>query len=88
MIELALPTQESSFAVPIRMSYKQIADDLAERIGKGEYADGEKLPSYRELAALYSVSPKTAQAAYRELKTTGVVVSASGQGHFVRQTNK
>ena len=83
MIELAQPTQEG-FAVPIHHSYRQIADDLAERIKAGEYADGEKLPSISNLAQLYSVGTTTARDAYRELKAQGLAEGIPGKGVFVR----
>jgi len=86
MIQLALPTQESS-AVPIHFSYTQIADDVIERIRVGEYADGEKLPSIRNLAELYSVGTTTARDAQRELKRRGYAVGIPGKGLFVRKAN-
>jgi len=45
------------------MSSRQIADDLSARIRSGEYKPGEKLPSLREMAELYSVSVSTIQRA-------------------------
>lgn len=73
--------------MPVHFSYMQIADDLAERIAKGEYADGEKLPSYSNLAELYSVGTTTARDAYRELRARGLVVGIPGKGVFVREAN-
>jgi len=86
MIQLALPTQEGS-AVPIRFSYRDIADDIAARIATGEYADGAQLPSYRNLAELYSVSVTTARYAYMELRARGLVEGFQGRGVFVRKAN-
>lgn len=68
-------------AVPF--TYAQIADDLAERIASGEYAAGAQLPSYAELAALYSVSVSTAQRAVSLLRDRRVVVGVPGRGVFV-----
>ena len=42
-----------------RMTFQQIADDLAARINSGEYPPHTRLPSNRELADLYSVSMGT-----------------------------
>ena len=42
--------------MPPRYRYEQIADDLAERIGSGEFPPGTKLPSRRELIEHYGVT--------------------------------
>ncbi|MEV6968614.1 winged helix-turn-helix domain-containing protein [Hamadaea sp. NPDC051192] len=68
-------------AVPL--SYAQIAEDLASRIGKGEYPPGGRLPSYAQIADLYSVSISTAARAIGLLRFRGVVVGAQGRGVYV-----
>ncbi len=68
-------------AVP--MTYRQIAADLTARISAGEYPPGGRLPSYAELADLYSVSVSSAARAYGLLVDRGVVIGASGRGMFV-----
>lgn len=68
---------------PRRLTYREIADDLAERIAAGEYLPGEKLPSYAQLAAMYSVSVATAQRAYLLLGARGIVEGVQGRGVFV-----
>lgn len=69
--------------MPIPMSNAQIADDLAERIARGEYPAGSKLPKLAELAALYTVSISTVQRAMDRLKERGVVVGSQGRGMYV-----
>ncbi len=69
--------------MPRHTSYREIAEDLAERIHIGEYAPGEKLPTYEELAKLYSVSRATAQRAITTLRDRGVVRGHQGVGVFV-----
>ena len=69
--------------MPVPMTYRQIADDLAVRIATGEYAAGAKLPSYRELAELYSISVTTAARVYSLLIDRGIVVGAVGRGVYV-----
>jgi GntR family transcriptional regulator len=83
---MAGSTQES-YAVPIPMSSRQIADDLQDRIARGEYAPGAELPSYRELAQLYSVSVRTAATVYRILVERGVAVGSIGRAMFVRESD-
>lgn len=75
--------------MPRRLTAPQIADDIASRIRAGEYKPGERLPSYKELSDLYSVSITTAQRVYIHLKVAGTVESEPGRGHYVpgrRQT--
>lgn len=70
--------------VPIRrLTYRQIADDLADRIAKGEYAPGDQLPSYAQLAALYNVSISTAARSIAILSDRGIVEGEPGRGVFV-----
>lgn len=78
---MTAPTQE--ITVPVKLTYRQIADDLAERIRRGEYPPGAQLPSYTELAALYSVSLTTAARAYGLLRDRGTVEGSPGRGMFV-----
>ncbi len=70
-------------AVP--MSYAQIAEDIAERIDDGEYRPNDRLPSYAQLAELYSVSVSTASRAVAILRAQGLVVGSPGRGVFVGQ---
>jgi GntR family transcriptional regulator len=71
--------------MPTPLTYRQIADDIAERIRAGEYPPGAQLPSYTELAALYSVHRATAQRAILVLRERGLVVGVQGRGVFVRE---
>lgn len=68
---------------PTRLTYRQIAEDIAERIQTGEYPPGSALPSYRALAEMYSVSVSTAQQALRLLRDRGLTRSELGRGVFV-----
>ena len=68
---------------PIRLTYRQIAEDIAERIRRGEYPAGTALPSYRALADMYGVSVSTAQAALRVLRERGLTRTELGRGVFV-----
>lgn len=68
-------------AVP--MSYREVADDLAARIGAGEYPPGSRLPSYAQLASLYSVSVSTISRAVGLLRYQELVAGVQGVGLFV-----
>jgi GntR family transcriptional regulator len=69
----------------IPLDYRGIANDIAARIATGEYPPGGKIPSYSQLAKLYSVSISTAQRAVIVLRERGLVVGAQGRGVFVRE---
>lgn len=69
--------------MPVPMGFRAIAADLQERITKGEYPPSSRLPSYPELATLYSVSVSTAQRAVGLLIDRGRVISSPGRGLFV-----
>ena len=73
------------FSMTIPLSYRKIADDIADRIAMGEYPPGSKIPSYRQLSALYSVSISTAQRAVMALEERGEVIGVPGRGVFVRE---
>ena len=67
-----------------RPIYTQIADGFRDQILSGVLANGERLPSVRELAMELTINPNTIQRAYRELENDGWIESAPGKGSFVR----
>ncbi|WP_436837855.1 GntR family transcriptional regulator [Micromonospora rifamycinica] len=67
------------------MSSRQIADDLTARIRSGEYPQGSKLPSLRELADLYSVSVSTIQRALELTRDRGFTIGRAGAGVYVAE---
>lgn len=66
-----------------RPIYTQIADNFRNQIRAGILADGDKLPSVRELASELAINPNTIQRAYRELEADGWIATVSGKGCFV-----
>jgi GntR family transcriptional regulator len=68
--------------VPI---YRQLMDEIIAGILDRTYADGEMLPSVRDLAQTYGVNPLTAAKAYRELAREDLVETLRGEGLVVRQ---
>lgn len=66
-----------------RLTYRQIAADIADRIASGEYQARDRLPSYTELADLYDVSYQTAARAIRLLREIGMAYGEPGRGVFV-----
>jgi GntR family transcriptional regulator len=63
--------------------YRQIAEDLRERIESGQIARGSMLPSELELRENYEASRNTVRDALRWLTTRGLVETRNGQGTFV-----
>jgi DNA-binding GntR family transcriptional regulator len=61
----------------------QMADALRAEIQDGRLAAGKRLPSIRDFAARFDVSPNTAQAAVDILKAEGLLVSHGNRGMFV-----
>ena len=68
-----------------RPIYEQVRDGLRRLIVSGAIADGEKLPSVRELAVSLAINPNTIQRAYHELESEGYIVSVPGKGSFCAQ---
>lgn len=83
MIHSVPRTQESSGTMTRHLSAAEIADDIRERIRTGEYPPGSKLPSYPQLAEMYSVHSATIQRAMTILRTRGDVYGEQGRGVFV-----
>lgn len=65
-----------------RPIYEQVKDGLRKLIVSGAIADGEKLPSVRQLAAQLAINPNTIQRAYNELESEGWAASVPGKGSF------
>ncbi|MEW1723493.1 GntR family transcriptional regulator [Streptomyces sp. NPDC093109] len=66
-------------------AYRAVAEDLRRRIGTGEFAPGDPLPSRAALARTYGVGPNVAAAAVRALTAEGLVRGRAGRGVFVRE---
>jgi GntR family transcriptional regulator len=68
-----------------RPKYLAIADELRARILGTRLGAGGRLPSQRELATIHGVTVMTIRQALDVLARDGMVVTAKGQGTFVRQ---
>ena len=69
--------------VDISTKTGKLQSTLTERILRGDYPKGRKLPSVRELAKSYNVSSMTAKMAMAELRNIGLVDTRRGSGSFV-----
>lgn len=69
---------------PTSPKYRRIYSELLIQIQRGDYENGERLPSEFELAEKYSVSRPTVTRALNELRHDGFLVRRSGAGSFVQ----
>lgn len=69
-----------------RPIYLQIMEQIIRRIAVGDWAEGQAIPSIRQLAADLQVSVITVKRAYLELEREGVIVTQHGKGSHVAST--
>ena len=72
-----------------RPIYRQVADEIRRLIAGGALAEGEALPSVRQVAIDLGVNLNTVAGAYRELQAEGLLAIRHGSGAVVasRKTN-
>jgi DNA-binding transcriptional regulator YhcF (GntR family) len=63
----------------------QLRDGLLARIERGSLLPGERLPPVRDLAASLDVAANTVAKAYRELESSGYLVTRGRHGTFVAE---
>lgn len=67
--------------------YEQILKQIQTAILSGELAEGDALPSIRQLAKDLKISVITTKRAYEELEKAGFIYSIVGKGSFVAEQN-
>ena len=68
--------------------YQQIVSQFKAKIIAGELKEGDALPSMRLLAKELRISVITTKRAYEELEREGFIVSYTGKGSFVADSNR
>jgi DNA-binding transcriptional regulator YhcF (GntR family) len=63
--------------------YQQIAEQIRDRILAGEWQEGERIPSVRELAVGVGVNPNTVNKSYQALLDREIIENQRGLGYFV-----
>jgi DNA-binding FadR family transcriptional regulator len=63
--------------------YEQVADRIRDEIRAGRYAAGSRLPSERELAALFRVGRPAVREAIGALQNEGLVITKRNSGTYV-----
>ncbi len=66
-----------------RPMYQQVMERIKERTISGDWPEGTKLSSIREMAVALKVSVITIKRAYQELEKEGVILVQQGKGCFV-----
>jgi GntR family transcriptional regulator len=66
--------------------YLQIMEQIKRKIAVGDWAEGQAIPSIRQLAVDLNVSVITVKRAYLELEREGVIVTQQGRGSHVAST--
>ena len=64
---------------------RRVFTALRDRITRGDWTPGTKLPSHRDLAAEFGVAPLTMRQVLAQLEEVGLVSRRSGRGTFVRE---
>ncbi len=78
--------QKNAAALPRKRSRslaQEVMNDFSEKIRRGIYAPGEKLPSEPEVMAEQGVSRTVVREAMSRLQTTGLIETRHGVGTFV-----
>lgn len=65
--------------------YQQIYDILCQKIEKGEYKPGGRIPSEDKLCETYHVSRVTVRGALKKMVDDGILIKKHGKGTFVSQ---
>jgi len=63
--------------------YQQIAEQMRDRILAGEWHEGARIPSIRELAVGVGVNPNTVTKSYQALLDREIIENQRGLGYFV-----
>src|SRR6266705_1409341 len=68
--------------------HRQIAAQLKERIRRGDWQPGERLPSIPAMAEMFGVAKQTVQRTVDQLRVEGVLITKPGSGTYVRGTRR
>src|SRR5579863_5765729 len=73
-------TAELQRPVPL---YMQVVRQLRAQIASGELAEGERIPSQREMMQIWRISMQTASKVIGSLKTEGLAIPSVGRDTIV-----
>ena len=69
-------------------TYLQLVQQVRYAVTTGLLAEGDQLPTVKEVVAALAVNPNTVLKAYRELEHQGLAFGRPGVGTFVRHDGK
>src|SRR3954462_15515368 len=68
--------------------HRQIAAQLRERIRRGDWNPGERLPPIPAMAEMFGVAKQTVQRTVDQLRVEGLLITKPGSGTYVRGTKR
>lgn len=71
----------------IPIGREQLLNNLTDSLLEGEFKSGDKLPSERQLAELYSVSRPVVREAMQRLRERGLIHVVPGSGTYLRDSS-
>ena len=71
------------FLLRRKLLYEQVVEEIVQRIKRGIYGSGDRLPTEKELVEELGVSRNSLREAMKCLITAGLVTSTSGKGTFL-----
>jgi GntR family transcriptional regulator len=80
VIEFSLDTQSGV------SPYLQVVHQVRRALRLGLLAEGDQLPTVKDVVATLAINPNTVLKAYRELERDGLVAARPGVGTFVTRT--
>lgn len=72
---------------PGQARYEHIAIDIAQKIVRGDFQEGQKLSGRSLLAGTYNVSPETIRRSIALLQNIGVVEAITGSGIIIKSSS-
>jgi DNA-binding transcriptional regulator YhcF (GntR family) len=69
-----------------RSKVHQLVNSISAAISKGEFKEGDILPSINKISSEFSLSRDTVYKAFQNLKYKGIIESAPTKGYFVAKT--
>jgi GntR family transcriptional regulator len=66
--------------------YMQLIQQVRQAMRLGLLAEGDQLPTVKEVVSKVAINPNTVLKAYRELEYEGLVTARQGVGTFITQT--
>ncbi len=66
--------------------YNQLKNKIREKIERGDWIEGKKIPTEKELCDMFEVSRVTARKAINDLQDENLLVKKQGKGTFVKRS--